>query len=392
MTGIQKMRAKKLLEKPTCWPDSKQGLLLRAIIFKDSRGVEAWKEWKKENFDNIDLGSLRLIPLLYRKLLDNGIHDPIMNRYRSVYRSFWARNQLLFNSFKPVLNEFYKSNIETILFKGMGLTLSLNTDIALRPMDDIDILINFKDVEKAVNIVEKLGWFCKFGYRCLINESINEITFGNGRGQFIDIHTHSLLHAMWGHHEMYYWERAMEIEFNNVPVKIMDSTSHLIILIVHGLSWNTIHPLRWISDSVLLLEKFSQNIEWDYLIEQSKRLRVSYNMMIGLKYLKEQFEAPIPENVLESLKNSKVPKVSTITFHLLTKPKFPRRINGMIIKALTYWAFRPKYPFPGIFIYFQKLWGLEHLWQVPINGVQKLFNNVVKNILEYLESRNKTDN
>ncbi len=359
----------------SCWPTYKQLLLLRAAIFKGDIGLKSWQKWKEEeNLDLIDAGSLRLIPLLYKNLLNHNVKDPILSRYKGVYRHYWARNRLLIASIIPIIQALNKEGIEVLIFKGLGLILSLELDAALRPMDDVDILIKPEDFSKALSIIKKLGWKLKDGIDYRLHEFTNEVSFRNDKGKFIDVHLHSLLFCKWGTHENEFWKRSKVKNLNGIPVRVIDDTDNLIHIIVHGLGWNSISPIRWISDSMLIFKNTFHNIEWDYLIEQSKRLNVVLPILKGLSYLKREFNAYIPEYVISNLKNYKVSVWEKLVFNFRTRILISTYINGIILKILVYYAYRQTYPFPGILRYFQNIWGLDYFWQVPFTGIKKIFS------------------
>ncbi len=359
----------------SCWPTKDQELLLKAALLKGKQGLTAWKKWRKVDFNTIDYGSLRLIPQLYQNLLNQDVQLSVIKRYKGIYRSFWAKNQLLFHKVKPLMGSLVNAGVEVMLFKGVGLILRHNLDIALRPMEDIDILVQQDDVNTILSIVKEHGWQPKAGCPTVINDTTTEISFQNESGQFIDIHFHALLYGKWGQHESSCWERAVEGKFFGIPIKIMDDSDHLIHIVVHGLSWNVVPPFRWIADSMLLLNK-PCSIEWDYLVEQSKRLRVTIPMYYGLKYLKEKmYVTTIPNHVLKALKRYPTSFLERMAYKLRTEPIRPFLLNARIIRILTYYLFRPQYPFPGIIRYFQMLWGLDSISQVPYEAMRKLLLN-----------------
>ena len=77
-------------------PNEEQQLLIKATILEKDQALSAWQAWKKRvDTNHIDPGSFKLIPLLFRQLTSFGIEDPLLSRYKSVYRSIWYRNQLL---------------------------------------------------------------------------------------------------------------------------------------------------------------------------------------------------------------------------------------------------------------------------------------------------------
>src|SRR5574341_997684 len=78
-----------------CWPDRRQRLLLRAALLADGDALDAWQAWKSEaDFDQLDYGTARILPLLYRNLTFLQIHDPFLRRLKGIYRRTWYANQL----------------------------------------------------------------------------------------------------------------------------------------------------------------------------------------------------------------------------------------------------------------------------------------------------------
>ena len=65
-----------------CWPTPEQELLLRAALLQGEASLKAWQEWKSTlDFDHIDPGSQRLVPLLYHNLQRQGVQDPLMGKF-----------------------------------------------------------------------------------------------------------------------------------------------------------------------------------------------------------------------------------------------------------------------------------------------------------------------
>ena len=80
-----------------CWPTREQELLLQAALMQGKETIDAWEAWKSTvEIAQIDQGSYRLLPLLYKNLRDHGVEDPWADTLKGVYRSTWYKNQLLF--------------------------------------------------------------------------------------------------------------------------------------------------------------------------------------------------------------------------------------------------------------------------------------------------------
>ena len=69
-----------------CWPTWEQESLLKAALLQGEEAIKAWHKWKSRvDVDQLDPGSLRLLPLLYRNLRTHGVEDPLMNRFKGIY-------------------------------------------------------------------------------------------------------------------------------------------------------------------------------------------------------------------------------------------------------------------------------------------------------------------
>lgn len=76
-----------------------------------------------------------------------------------VYLHHKARNRNILKIVKELSAEFKKENLDVIFFKGAAL---LNTvyasDMGLRPVEDIDLIVKSKDLDKSEEILRKIGF------------------------------------------------------------------------------------------------------------------------------------------------------------------------------------------------------------------------------------------
>jgi len=361
-----------------CWPTSEQTLLLHAALLHDKACIAVWKKWMAAiKFSDIDFGSQRLIPLLYTKLSENGIHHQMMASYKGLYRNFWVKNKLLFMTVSLVLQELNHHHIETLMLKGTGIILGCDIKLPLRPMGDIDFLVSREKVRKSTNIIAEMGWQPKQDYPSDL-DLIHAYSFNNGKGQSIDLHWHSLDTDLTGLHTAGYWKRSFPSQLNEVPVRIMGLTDQLIHTCVHGIRWNRVPSIRWIADAVMLFEKSDTGIQWDLLVDLTEKLKVSIPMFQGLSYLRNEFNIKVPDFVLQALKSIPVSRMEKWEFQLSQKKRHP--VFGIITynkKFFDYLKFhRKKFPFPGYLRYLQTMWGVKYLWQVPFVGLSRIWKEI----------------
>jgi hypothetical protein len=133
---------------------SQQTLLLRAALLDGPTALDAWQAWKSNiDIDTLDPGSYCLLPLLYRNLQRHTIVDPLMDRFKGVYRKTWYQNQVLFHHMAGVLRALHAAGIPAMLLKGAALIQLHYTDAGLRPMADFDVLVPREQAMPAIEVL-----------------------------------------------------------------------------------------------------------------------------------------------------------------------------------------------------------------------------------------------
>jgi hypothetical protein len=363
-----------------CWPNTEQTYLLKAVIEEGDAAIAAWQNWTDAvDFNDIDYGSQRLIPLLYTKLMDYGIDHPKLAYYKGLYRNFWLKNQLTLKAAQDVLSELHKAEIETLLHKGIGLVLACDLKLVLRPMDDIDFIVHRQYAQRTIDLMLSLGWKTRFDYPANL-DLIHAYSFHNGRGQSIDLHWYTLDTDLTSNNLEGYWQRSFPANLEGIPTRVMGATDQLIHTLVHGIRWSRFPPIRWVVDSSMLIEKSKTGVDWDHLVNLTEKLRAGLPVSQGLEYLKKEFQIAIPNHVLQSLSRIPTSRLERWEFKLSQKKRRP--VLGLLAynkKFFDYLKFhRTKFKFPGYLRYLQQMWGVKYFWQVPFVGLARVWKNTLQ--------------
>ncbi|WP_159078793.1 nucleotidyltransferase family protein [Orrella marina] len=107
---------------------------------------------------NHDLGQFRMLPLLHHNLVRLKIDDPVMPRLRGVHRYSWceARRRELMTV--RAVSALQASGIACMALKGLALSQDYYEDAALRPMQDIDLLVRIETVTDTLKCLSAQGW------------------------------------------------------------------------------------------------------------------------------------------------------------------------------------------------------------------------------------------
>jgi hypothetical protein len=142
------------------WPDPLQLSLLRVAFLERDEAVEEWRMLRDRLvLDDVwDAETHRLLPLVYRRLVQLGVEDPELPRLKGLHRHAWYQNQLNLSRLAPFLTRLEGAGIRTMVIKGVPLALRFHGDLGSRPMNDVDVLVPTDRMADALRLLEQDGW------------------------------------------------------------------------------------------------------------------------------------------------------------------------------------------------------------------------------------------
>ncbi len=254
-------------------PDREQLLLLRAALWNGERGFAAWREWRRTNpdIDELEKGSYRLLPLVYRNLGPLLAEDPDAGRLKGVYRRSWAENQLVLKTGRRAIEALHGAGLEVLALKGGALLSSAYRDIGARPMSDLDLAVRAERIEVAVEALEAAGFAAERGNPLPILAVHHSLGFFDDEEREIDLHRGLQWRA--GIDEDL-WRQAVPVEVGGAAVLTLCPPDQLLHVCVHGAGWNPIQPIRWVADAFKVLEAAGADFDWARLVAMGTRGRL----------------------------------------------------------------------------------------------------------------------
>jgi hypothetical protein len=123
----------------------------------------------------------------------------------------------------------------------------------------------------------------------------------NGRDQELDLHWYSLwLSAP----DEDFWRAATPARIGGADTMILSPPDQLLQICVHGCGWPTLDSIRWIADAVTLVRASEDGFDWDRLVDQARKRALTLPMLDSLSYLRAAFGIPVPDAVLQRLRDS----------------------------------------------------------------------------------------
>lgn len=302
------------------WPTPGQELLLRAALDHGPRAIAAWDEWKKSHDlieSLLDHGSFRLLPLVYRNLLACGADDPLMPRLKGIYRYWWCANQRLFDQAATAIKGLEAKGIPTLVLKGAAISILYYRDRGVRPMGDADVLVPHARAEAAVECFRRMGWR---PMRSRVSELIryqHSVRMVSPTGEGLDLHWRGLAECVGEGMDEGFWSRAVPIPVLHVASRALGPGDALLHAVVHGMRWNAEPTLRWIPDAMVILREAGDGIDWSRLRDEARVRGVSLRLAAGLTYLRDRFDAPVPDEALAALAATRPPLVERLELDVL---------------------------------------------------------------------------
>jgi hypothetical protein len=296
-----------------------------------------------------------------------------MMKLKGVYRLTWYKNQMLFHAITSLLRSFHHTGIDTLVLKGAALTLLCYKDYGLRPMNDFDVLVHTEQALPAIRLLQEMGWN---PMEFTPNEEYISVSYSHGfadeAGREFDLHWHVFSQCRTPDADKDFWEYAVLIDFHGVPTYILNPTDQLFHICVHGAKWNITPPFRWIADAMIILNDAQTRIDWESMITQAAKRRVTLPLLDTLHYLKKTFDAPVSSKILQNLGDVPVTWIERMEYKIAINPPTRwtatldlwcqhSRLSGHASLPLRLGRF-PKF--------LQKIWGVP-IWKVPLYGLSK---------------------
>jgi hypothetical protein len=331
----------RLLSQPVAWSD-----------------LEAW------------LGANRLSPLFYYVLrsadMRSQVPADVLARLRQGYYLSLLRSDRLDAELERIVPALRAEGIPVMLLKGAALARSVYPSPALRPMDDLDVLIPGSQVAQAVARLEALGYRPRpdpAGYSArFVQQFLGEQMWSRtaaepgcgqdppGQGAFpaaaagqqllVDVHWR-LLTVEWYRHTARLdvdalWAAARPLDRDGVAAWQLSPEDTLIHLCLHAAIQHAyVWPALSYVDVDRVVRASDPAVDWELLQRRSAAFRVSLPVYFGLRFAQQYLGTPLPARLLADLAPSRcrVYAIQRIT-GADRQPVFARRSIGRRAKYL----------------------------------------------------------
>ncbi len=254
----------------------------------------------------------RLGPLFSRKLpgtllLPNWIRE----EWEKEYQRQLARAVLSGDCLREVLNLFARRGIETIVLKGGQLAETHYPHPALRPTDDLDLLIRPGDARTAAAELDRAG------FRLQEKTTTANKYLLPDTEVFLEVHTDlqtpKRRNPAFAIRIEDFWQESIPARITGQETRVLAPGINLLYLAAH-LSHHSFSRLIWFYDLFLIVEKAGGEFDWEKLAARAGEYRCAGQVYYPLLFTGFFFGRTAPPEALNRLSPHPIKRMITRLF------------------------------------------------------------------------------
>lgn len=270
------------------------------------RGPIDWERlWAQGHLHEV----LPLLTVTLRRLAAQvPIPAPWLERAQRRYYATMLRNTTLADELLRALAAFRQAGVAALPVKGLVLAETLYGSLALRPLGDLDILVQPADLPRARAALGELGFAQadEPGYENAHHPYHDPPYYRKAVGGAICLELHWRL---WASHFFQLetdalWRRAVPTQLHGATLSILSPEDTLLHLAIHR-SRSALR-LRFVCDVAELLRRYHATLDWEYLLAQTQAAGARTTMFYTLALAADLLEAPVPDGLLARLHVSRM--------------------------------------------------------------------------------------
>ncbi len=281
--------------------------LLRAIVHRDDAVTQPLGRLAANIRDWDPLLKLaqahRMSPMLFSRLADLGpaVPPPAQEHLRAEYERNVFHSTANAAELIGVLQEFDREAIPAMPFKGVVLAAAIYGDFRQRPAGDLDVLVYYRDLQRAAAVLMERGYQLKTPVRA----DGAPVDPGDYEYQFARPADGMLLELRWRLTERRFrrnldmdwvWPRRGVAMLAGAKVPNLDSEIALLVLCLHGSKHRWSRAI-WICDVAQLLASFS-GLDWTQVTREAGRVGLLRPLALGVLLAHRVAGAAVPLDVL----------------------------------------------------------------------------------------------
>ena len=285
------------------WPTDGHLALVQAALGDERTAPTAFRRWQAmvDLDGELPVAVVNLLPLVHHNLVRVGDSDALLPRLKGVARRAWVETQRLVHHTEPGVQALRAQDIPVRVVGGLAVARACYPSAALRPLGGVSLCVPRARVRDGMRALRALGW------RPFEPPTADALRFRHALswygpdGGTMRLGWQPLFEAGCD------GDIAREVDGAVLPwgdMQLSRPPLHALLLhvVVNGVRWRATPALQWIADAVMILRRGGAELEWDVLVADARRLRVTRRLAIGLDWLAVRVDAPVPPDVVRTLR------------------------------------------------------------------------------------------
>ena len=250
-------------------------------------------------------------PVVYSRLKERGLILPsrIADELRQIYLASAARNMHLFHELGEILRALQAAGVPVIPLKGACLAEAVYGNIALRPMDDVDLLVKPGHIAEALGILRLLGYLPDHPFDPIAEQAIGPHMppISAPGGVTVELHwtiVYPGYHARFGNEDLEgLWSRVTPATIGGVSVLMFSPTDLLLHVCMHVSAQHRFDDmgLRAFLDMAQVCRRHGDAIDWKAFAARSNEWGIANGVRLALQLSREWTDLDLPSYVLPAL-------------------------------------------------------------------------------------------
>jgi predicted nucleotidyltransferase len=226
---------------------------------------------------------------------------------QQAYRTSAIRMALMYRHIGKVLAQLAESGVDYMVVKGPALAHTVYPDPALRAFNDLDLVVQERDWAIMHRLLVKMGFKPEADLpqpppKLVPQAVLYELKYWHQEtGVLVEVHYDDLFNTGLASRDIEgFWQRAIRVDVEGVPVKALSLEDQLIHLCAHA-HYHGYTRLNCFSDMAFIVRDHAAQLDWERLIQTVRVEEAQVGVYYSLRFLEQLLGVGVPGDVLTVL-------------------------------------------------------------------------------------------
>ncbi len=248
--------------------------------------------------------------LLFHRLkalgLEQSAPPEALKALQEAYRRNAGKNLSLFGELRRIATALHAADIPVIVLKGAYLAGAVYSNLAVRELGDLDLLVHVGDLKRAAEILQAQGYCPTVPFDIDVEMTrLHQLPdFSKPDGARVELHwTITKPNTSFSIAPDELWERATSVRLVSADVLGLCAEDLLLHLCAHTSYHHYFEfGLRPSCDISELIHRQGAMLSWPQVVARARRWRWERGVYVALRLAKELLGAAAPNDVLQALR------------------------------------------------------------------------------------------